>query len=601
MAKKLSDLDDDTLDLGVDDEEEVKKSPNKMLIGILVTLVVAAVLILGGKLIADIIIDSRKDKGPVASTKVIGVANLFTEKEGSYPLILDGEVSEYRIYDFNGTLYVNRKVVLDEIDCRFYYDEDTKAILYTTSTETYSFFAEKKGYVDSSGKEYELEYAPVMENENGIYIALDILNFGRTMSVYYVYDAPKRVSLWTYEKENQFDNCTLTKDAPMREGNNITNHILVQLKAGDKVTILDESYEDFYYVMAQGVKGYVEKEAIDTNVTEALFVKNEPYYNKQLSYKVSMGWAQVTNTTANNYIIDYIKSAKGLNVVSPTWYKITDENGEISSIATQKTVNEIHNAGCAVWPLVSDFEVKIDTDELLKSSVTRRKIIDRLINDAVTYKFDGYNIDFEAINENSADDFLQFLRELAIECNKIGIILSSDNYVPMPHTSFYNREEQGKIVDYVVAMAYDEHYAGSPESGSVASISFVTNGIDNTIKEVGEPSRVLVGLPFYARLWVETYTEDGKFKLSSSAYGMKGIKNVVDKNNAQIVWSETEGQYYAQYEIGNKTYKAWIEDLRSYEEKMKVVADRKIGGVAFWRLGLEDPDVYDVVNKYLKE
>ena len=115
---------------------------------------------------------------------------------------------------------------------------------------------------------------------------------------------------------------------------------------------------------------------------------------------------------------------------------------------------------------------------------------------------DGINVDFESLSEDVGIHFLEFLRELSIECHKNNLVLSVDNPVPEDFTSHYDRAEQGRVVDYVIIMGYDEHYVGS-EAGSVASLDYVRGGIERTLNDVPK-EKVINAVPFYTRLWTET-------------------------------------------------------------------------------------------------
>lgn len=602
MAKKLSDIDDDFLDEFDDDEkdtQETKPRANKKDIfikfGIIIVVAVAVFFCVRA------LIKSFKGEGGLrASRKHIGIEHLFTQKEGSYPLVSDGELSEYRVYEFENTLYLNRKYVVENIDCRFYYDKEADTILYTAEDETYTFFAGKDYYEDSKGKEFKCDYIPVVKNDNGFYIAVNIINFKRVMFKYCEYDNPKRYSVWTYDMEGEFDNYKIKSDTALREGNSVKKDILLDLKKGDFVTVLDDTDEDFFYVVVQGVHGYVEKKSVESKAEKPeLFVVDEPFKSAVKDYQIKLGWAQVTNASANGTILEYVANTKGLTTISPTWYQVENAKGDMISFVDADIVKALKKDGYEVWPLVSDFINDVNSKELLSSREARINIINRLITDAKKYGFDGYNIDFEDITKESAEDFLQFIRELSVECRKLGLVLSIDNYVPMDHTEFYNRGEQGKVADYVIVMAYDEHYAGSPESGSVSSLPFVKTGIENTVSQVGDSRKVIVALPFYSRIWSETY-ENGSMSLSSKAYGIKSLSGIISQNVSEenIIWNEELGQNYAQYAIDNVTYKCWIEDASSLEAKLKAASAANVGGVAFWRLGFEDSSIYDTVGKY---
>ena len=162
-------------------------------------------------------------------------------------------------------------------------------------------------------------------------------------------------------------------------------------------------------------------------------------------------------------------------------------------------------------------------------------------------------------------------------------------------------------------MGYDEHYAGSEEAGSVASIGFVNQGVADTLQSV-PADQLILGMPFYTRVWSETpVSDDGAavsttedtsdsdtlYELDCYSAGMKEVQNLISTNGAVPVWSDTDGQYYVEYINGGVTYKIWVEDATSLEEKLKVMQSNQLAGGAFWKLGLEDPAVWDPIIKYI--
>lgn len=148
------------------------------------------------------------------------------------------------------------------------------------------------------------------------------------------------------------------------------------------------------------------------------------------------------------------------------------------------------------------------------------------------------------------------------------------------------------MADYVITMAYDEHYAASEESGSVSSISYVEDSVNNTIAEV-DASRVIIAMPFYTRLWKET-----KKKVTSESYSMISSWNLVSDNHVDPVWDKETKQYYAEWKDGNTKCRIWLEDEESLDAKLKAAKAGKVAGYAFWKLGLERSTVWDTVVKY---
>ena len=196
-------------------------------------------------------------------------------------------------------------------------------------------------------------------------------------------------------------------------------------------------------------------------------------------------------------------------------------------------------------------------------------------------------MDFELIPSSSGEDYIEFIRELGIACRKNSLVLSVDNYVPMGNLNdHYDRAEQGVVADYVIIMGYDEHYAGSSEAGSVASIGYVENGIKRTVAEV-PPEKVIGGIPFYTRVWA---TKDGE--VSSNALSMPLAQEWVEQRGITLAWDDETCQNYGELTESDGTLRqVWIEDAESIRTKISVMRNYGIAGVAAWQLGQESPDI----------
>ena len=305
-----------------------------------------------------------------------------------------------------------------------------------------------------------------------------------------------------------------------------------------------------------------------------------------------MVWHQVTSTDANAYFADATANMTGVNVISPTWFYLTDTSGNIASIASADYVAQAHEKGLKVWGLIDNFTQDVSTTETLSSTAARQNIISQLIQAATGVGMDGINVDFESLSEDVGIHFLEFLRELSIECHKNNLVLSVDNPVPEDFTSHYDRAEQGRVVDYVIIMGYDEHYVGS-DAGSVASLPWVEQGVQDTLAEV-PAERVINAVPFYTRLW---RTTGGN--VTSEAIGMDQAQQVIAETNVETYWDKTTSQNYGTYDIDNSTYQIWLEDSQSIAEKVKLVSKYNLAGVSAWKLGFENSGIWQVISDNL--
>lgn len=488
-------------------------------------------------------------------------------------------------------LYLPVDFVSDYINVRFYYDKESNAVLYTDDSRTYIYEPDSTGYKDSDGNTYDSEYKIACEIDGTMYIAFQYVA-DYTNCTYAYGSKPSRLSVNMINGE--VSRVAAKNDMYIRYRGGVKSDILEQINKGDSVYYV-ESFDDWIKVIsATGYTGYVKSSDVSEVYTEVPDNTYESEYaGLSISQKVKLGWFQVAGTAGNdNYT--QLTGLSNINVIAPTWYSIASENGSMSNYSSALWVNAMHNRGLQVWPLVDDFNKSVDFKALYSSRTARKTMIDTLIKDARAYGYDGINLDLENVKSDYAKDFLQFVRELSVECHKNNIILSTDNYKPEAYNSCYNLKEQSDYVDYAIVMAYDEHYAGS-EAGSVASLPFVKEAVEDMTALV-PADKVVVGIPFFTRIWSVSQTST-----TSSAVGMQAAIDELNKDGQTAIWNDDAGQYVCSYDKNGVTRKIWFEEDKSIEEKLKVVVDNNTAGIAVWKLGLEKASVWNVINQYIND
>lgn len=539
--------------------------------------------------------------------------------EEDVAIIFNNEVLDVHGRLIDGNVYLDFETVHDLINDRFYWDSNENKLLYTTAADLISADVESTSYYVTKDAR-SLDHVVVKVDANTAYVAVDFVNLYSDFS-YEIYDTPNRIVI-----SNQWGDYTVApskKITELRYQGGIKSPILTDVEKGMELTVLEPDETWTKVATSDGIIGYVKSKFLGSTSTKTLasdYVPEE-FTHIRKDFKINLGWHQVTNTSSNSNISSILQNTKGINVVSPTWFYLKDTDGTIGSLASSDYVNYCHQNGIEVWALVSNFGAKDqglenpNLTELLTYTSRRENLINNLISAAIQYNLDGINVDFESVDPAVGDAYIQFIRELSLKCANNGVVLSVDNYSPTDYTAFYDRAEQAVFADYVILMAYDEHYSGSPEAGSVASIGFVSDGVANTLKEV-PAGQLILGMPFYTRIWSETpVTEDGAadptantdstdmdytlYELDCYSSGMKEAQNLISANGAIPVWSDETGQYYAEYINGGVTYKIWMEDATSLEEKLKVLQANQLAGGAFWKLGLETSNVWDTIIKYI--
>lgn len=499
--------------------------------------------------------------------------------DGEIALVIGTENLEERGLVVGDRVYLPLDVVNTYLNQRYYWDSANQQILYATPSELTSASASSE-----AGDK-------VWVKDDKVYLNLTYVQEYTDLDAYITKD-PYRIAI-QYKFKN-VKTVTVKKNTSIRYRGGIKSAILTSVKKGTKLRLIEEMENWDQVATDDGYIGYIDKK----KVGEAEKTKFERSFNReQYSYltmdsKINMVWHQVTSTDANAYFADATANMTGVNVISPTWFYLTDTSGNIASIASADYVSQAHEKGLQVWGLIDNFTQEVSTTETLSSTAARQNIISQLIQAAQDVGMDGINVDFESLSEDVGTHFLEFLRELSIECHKNNLVLSVDNPVPEDFTSHYDRAEQGRVVDYVIIMGYDEHYVGS-EAGSVASLPWVEQGIQDTLDEV-PAKRVINAIPFYTRLW---RTTGGN--VTSEAIGMDQAQQTIAENNVETYWDKTTSQNYGKYDIDNSTYQIWLEDAQSVAEKVKLVSKYDLAGVSAWKLGFENNGIWQVISDNL--
>lgn len=525
------------------------------------------------------------------------LTDYFRVENGKILLIMQDEISDIQGLYEDGQIYLDMDIVTDVLNPRFYWDSVENKLLYTTSTELITAEVNSNICYINKRKE-EKDYNIVRVKDSKVYVAIDYIEQYTALD-YKKFDNPDRVVINYIYGENEKYN-TVKKDTQLRYEPDTKSDILVDMDSGVKLRILsEEDDEGFYQAMTEdGVIGYVKGDKLGS-VTEEMKTSNfkqEEYSHILLDEKVNLVWHQVTNAYANNSMADMLAQTKGVNVISPTWFKTIDNAGNISSIADYSYVERAHTEGVQVWGLCDDFDPNMKIGKVLRVTTRRQRLAKNLIAEAIKYSLDGINIDFENVRQENGKDFVQFIRELGIMCRNNGIVLSIDNYVPADYSQYYDRTEQANVADYVIIMAYDEYYAGSEEAGPVSSLGYVKDAVKNTIEQV-PAEQTIIALPFYSRIWTET-TSNGDVQLTSEACSMGYASELASSSSANMVWDEEAGLNYIEYRENGSLRKMWIENRKSLDLKMKAVADGGVAGMAFWKLGMEVSSIWDAVAKY---
>lgn len=506
-------------------------------------------------------------------------------------VMIDGESYPDTGINIDGRLYLPQEFIADNINVGFYYDKESDATLYSDTSYIYAFKKNQNDYSDDTGKIYTMDYSVIRDVDGECFIAWDYVAECTDCEYQYASE-PDRLNVTLKSEAKQC--VTAGKKAAVRYRGGIKSPVLEYVSKGDRLEYVDDIDEWIKVTTVSGYTGYVKKSEVSDTfeyVREQKAVEEHNFLLK--NEKITLAWFQVSGTAGNSSIDNNMSTISGVNVIAPTWYSVTDASGNMSSYASADFVSKMHQRGIDVWALVSDFDTNVDFAQLYSSKAARTNMVNKLVGEAKSYGFDGINLDYENIKSAYAKDYLQFVRELSVACERNGIVLSTDNYKPEAYNRCYNLKEQSKFVDYVIVMAYDEHYAGT-DAGSVASLPFVKEAVEDTVQLVGK-EHVIAGIPFYTRIWTTT---DGN--TTSRAVGMQAAIDQLNSDGQVALWNDDCGQYVASYTVGSSTRQIWFEEEKSIKAKMQVIQQENTAGVACWKLGLEKSTVWSVISQYNK-
>lgn len=511
--------------------------------------------------------------------------------ENSVALIQNGELLEEQAVLIGGEPYAAYTYVESQLNSCFYWDEETKGILLTTSGGVQTLLPGDAAVAKTPGGQPAVQ----QESDGKVYISLDVVKEYTDLDYAY-YSDPNRVVI-----RNEWDGveqATVQSDtAQVRQKGGIKSLILADVQKGDTLLYL-ENLDNWCKVMtADGYTGYIQTEDIsEPEAIEARTAKKDSYERITRDHKINLVWHQSTSTESNDAMAEMTAEMTGVNVISPTWFSVTDGTGTISSLASADYVKLAHEAGREVWGLIDNFNEAFDETTDLAYASVRSRIIEQLLAEAASCGMDGINVDFENLKEAGIPHYLQFLRELTSAAHAQNLVVSVDTPVPQAYTMYYQRGEQARFVDYMIVMAYDEHFAGSEEAGSVSSLPFVQQAVEEMTR-VMPADQVICGIPFYTRVWTEKF---GQSAITSEVLGMDGAKNYAKENQMTETWDASLGQNVATVETSDARYTIWMEDEQSMEEKLKVIQSADLAGVAEWKLGFECADVWSLISEYIE-
>lgn len=527
---------------------------------------------------------------PFASSKT---ADYF---KGENPIILDGKQAGNAI-TVNGTVYLPLSFWQKNIDESITYDSQSNSVIGTTKDKVIQFPSKSVSYFVND-ETVDLQFSPIKDENGEVYVAVEPLIEFYPYQFTQLSDDTNAVLLekdGTEKTAATFSSKQVRDDfARLRTVPTLFSAYTGEIEQKEAVTIEKEE-GDYYFVRKNnGVAGYIKKDLVTTGdtITVKANVEEKTPALKKIDGPVNLTWEAVYSKNPDTADIPKMD---GVNVVSPTWFKLSGNKGNVSNLGSAEYVKWAHKQDYQVWGLFSnDFDPE-KTHDVFKNFETRQKVIRQLLVYSEMYHLDGINIDIENVNEEDGEYVTQFVREATPYFHEAGLTVSMDitfiaggNY-----SAFFERDHLSEIVDYLVVMAYDEHWATSPTAGSVASLPWVEENLKTLLKQVPNEKLVL-GVPLYARLWEEKENGD----ISSESLSMEKVQEWLDKYKVKPTYDEESGQNYGEYydSKSKSTYRIWLEDELSLSKRAKLVEEYDLAGIASWSRYFADESAWVAMN-----
>ncbi|MEK5506257.1 MULTISPECIES: glycosyl hydrolase family 18 protein [Paenibacillus] len=542
----------------------------------------------------------------ICAITVVWFGNPLHEKpdwQGSVrPIFMQGKLTGYEAQSSGKNMLMPLKLVQSQIDPSVRYEDDSQTVIMATR-QSLLYMKVSKAQGELNGKTYALSAAPqVISGE--VYIPIEAVREVYGVSIHedsvtgavILMKAGEKVRLGNVEKKDGQQDARIA----LRKEASSLSFILTDVPQRTKVRIWSQQGDWYFVQLDNGYAGYIKsdhiaegEELVIPSVKDDLSISEKHWEGRP----VNLAWEAVYNRKPDPSKFDPMP---GVNVVSPTWFSVVDHEGTVESKADPAYVSWAHRKGMEVWGLLSNSFNPELTTEALSTFERRKSIVDQMISLAQQNDLDGINIDFENVHTKDGPNVTQFLRELKPMAREHDLILSID-VTPKSQSEmwsvFLDRKALGTITDYLMVMAYDEHWAASPKAGSVASLPWTEASIKRIIREDEVPSqKVVLGIPLYTRVWSET-PKEGKIKVTSKSLGMESAANIIAQFKLNPKFRASEGQNYVEYTEDGVVKKIWLEDQVSLKARVELAKSLKLGGIGVWNRSFADKDAWITLKK----
>lgn len=488
----------------------------------------------------------------------------------------------------SGQVYLSFDFIRENIDENIHYDENEKTLVLTTDSTVRRY---RLNELEGTANDVKINLrAPVTEIDGVLMLPIEAFVYDYPIDT--KYNSEENIVTINRTDTEYLTGKIIVDSADLREDANSQSPLIKSIKKDEVVFVYGET-DRFYKVRElNGRAGYVRKKHIELAYKFEGFIrpkKLDDIAEIQDKEKINLVWDYTFIKTEN---ANSVEKLVGVNVMSPTWFSL-NEDLTITDRSNEEYVAVCKRYGYKIWPMFDNNYQEKSTENVLKSASNRQKVIATMLGLAKKLDLDGINIDFENISIDTRENFTQFVRELYPLFKEAGMVVSVD-VTPRIFADVtkepYDRAALSKVADYIMLMAYDQHWSTSQTAGSVAEYPWVESNMNVLFRSIPMDKLVLC-LPLYNRIWFE---KDGR--VTSQSVSMDMANEYIRNNNIAMEWDDTIKQYFGSKQVGDSLVSIWLENAESLSYKASLAAKYNIAGVASWRKGFETPDVWGVIN-----
>ena len=550
-------------------KEQKKKRIIKILISIIVIILIG---IIGYNINNHIILDKNKNINLVINNKNV-TSNLKKE------IIIE-----------NDNIYLSKQDLGNFFDKYIYEDTENDNIVTTYNNKIASIsLEENKININGSNKS---TYAHAENRDGTTYIPITELEDVYGIEIKYIENS-KVLTIDSTSKEQK--KAIITKDVAVKSSTKFIAKTVDRVKKGSYVIVVSNDNGYAKIRTENGKVGFVKS----NKITNIVVVREEMQEKKQIEEKVNLVWdyySEVASAPDRTGV-----TMDGVNVVSPAFFHLNSKGELTENIgqAGQAYIEWAHSNGYKVWPMVQNAGngmINV-TSDIMNDYNKRQELINEIVYYCVKYRLDGINIDFENMKQEDKDMYSRFIIELTPRLKDMGMVVSVDVTAPDGSETWsmcFDRNVIGDVADYIVFMAYDQYGTSSNKSGTTAGYDWVNVSLNKFLKtEEIKSDKIILAIPLYTRLW----TEDSSGKVvKQTTVSLKNIDKTIP-DGVEKQWDDNLKQYYVEYQDGQYTKKMWIEDEKSLKEKINLIKNNNLAGVASWEKGMETDNFWT----FLKE